>query len=209
MNKYQELNPSTLETTISKVVTLTLGSVTSYESALSLVSTPKDPITDITNQMIALKVAFETPKNCPKPVIFNLYRLLYGIKSEEMRYRDVEYVPDFGGRVPTSKHLAQGAIKEIEFLLNSFMHDISNAAVDIKAKFLAYIFSSIIRIHPFPDGNGRTARLIVQYVLGSWRMDCLPIPKVRNDLEWKQALELAVDGNLTQLTHEFYTRLQY
>jgi fido (protein-threonine AMPylation protein) len=69
-----------------------------------------------------------------------------------------------------------------------------------KAAALADIFMRIIKVHPFKDGNGRTARVAVQYCLRSWGMDYIVIPKVRNDPVWKAALGAAMDGSLQAMT---------
>ncbi|HVV74145.1 MAG TPA: Fic family protein, partial [Verrucomicrobiae bacterium] len=70
-----------------------------------------------------------------------------------------------------------------------------------------HIFGSLIRIHPFEDGNGRTARLFAFYALRCWGLPLFPIPKIRNDRKWKLALGCAVGGDALKLMRELYWRM--
>ncbi|MCC5961139.1 MAG: Fic family protein [Rhodobacteraceae bacterium] len=78
----------------------------------------------------------------------------------------------------------------------------------VAAPLLAHVFAATIRIHPFEDGNGRVARFTVQFLLTRWGMDLLPLPKVRNDPEWKRALRSAVRGELGELIDQIRNRLE-
>jgi len=61
----------------------------------------------------------------------------------------------------------------------------------------AWIHAEFVRIHPFPDGNGRTSRLLMNYQLMANGFPPISIAK-ENRLEYFNALEdYAVQGNLT------------
>lgn len=73
---------------------------------------------------------------------------------------------------------------------------------------LAHVFGSVIRVHPFEDGNGRTARLFAFYALKCWGRPLFPIPKVRNDSSWKVAMDSAVAGDALKLKDELFWRME-
>ena len=61
----------------------------------------------------------------------------------------------------------------------------------------AWTHAEFVRIHPFPDGNGRTSRLLMNYQLMANGFPPISIAK-ENRLEYFNALEdYAVQGNLT------------
>ena len=60
----------------------------------------------------------------------------------------------------------------------------------------AWTHAEFVRIHPFPDGNGRTSRLLMNYQLMANGFPAISIAK-ENRLEYFNALEAyAVEGNL-------------
>lgn len=60
----------------------------------------------------------------------------------------------------------------------------------------AWTHAEFVRIHPFPDGNGRTSRLIMNYQLMANGFPAISIAK-ENRLEYFNTLEAyALDGNL-------------
>ena len=60
----------------------------------------------------------------------------------------------------------------------------------------AWTHAEFVRIHPFPDGNGRTSRLVMNYQLMANGFPAISIAK-ENRLEYFNALEAyAVQGNL-------------
>ncbi len=64
-------------------------------------------------------------------------------------------------------------------------------------EFAAWTHAEFVRIHPFPDGNGRTSRLIMNYQLLANGFPAVSIAK-EDRLEYFKTLETyAVEGNLT------------
>lgn len=87
---------------------------------------------------------------------------------------------------------------------NDMFLQIKNFFMDLLCKreynpieLAAWTHAEFVRIHPFVDGNGRTARLIMNYQL--MRHGFLPVSIAKEDrLEYYNALEeYAVNGNLT------------
>lgn len=73
-------------------------------------------------------------------------------------------------------------------------------------KIVAKVYHEITRIHPFSDGNGRTARLFINLILRKYRLPHICIPKVDNDPHMRIALRQADMGELT-LLEQFIAKL--
>ena len=64
----------------------------------------------------------------------------------------------------------------------------------------AWTHAEFVRVHPFPDGNGRTSRLIINYQLMIAGFPAISIAK-ENRLEYFNTLEAyALEGNLAPFT---------
>jgi len=81
----------------------------------------------------------------------------------------------------------------------------SEASAADRGLFLAELFAALIRVHPFQDGNGRTARMLIQYCLRYWENGYIVVPKVRNIKHWKKNLDESVQGKFSRLG-EFFTQ---
>jgi prophage maintenance system killer protein len=131
-------------------------------------------------------------------LVKRIHGAVCGVARDEIRFRDVEYVEDYGGYVPTPVDEIPRKLQEFEALLER-ADDYAVSTIPEQATFLAEIFATMIRVHPFQDGNGRTARMLVEYCLRRWGREFVVLPKVRNDVVWKDALSLAVSGEYGQL----------
>lgn len=83
--------------------------------------------------------------------------------------------------------------------LRFFYEDLEkNKQIMDSIELAAWTHAEFVKIHPFPDGNGRTSRLIMNYQL--MKSDFLPISiKVENRLEYYNALDLyATTGDLKE-----------
>lgn len=81
--------------------------------------------------------------------------------------------------------------------LRFFYEDLKEKAKKMDAiELAAWTHAEFVKIHPFPDGNGRTSRLIMNYQL--MNNDFLPISINEKDrLEYYNALdEYAITGNI-------------
>jgi len=162
---------------------------------------------DINNQVAALLAIsnFSNARQFRQGVLTLLHRIVFAAEQAETG-RQGARVADFPGDLPIDVSEANARFDELQAAVSA-MAQARVHATDIAAPLLAYVFSSVVRIHRYEDGNGRVARFAVQFLLVQWGMDLLPLPKVRNDPDWKVALEGAVHGDLTALTSEFYMRL--
>lgn len=105
-------------------------------------------------------------------------------------YRQVDVYISGAEHTPPSPQKAYEQIKDFYYRLSasSDLHPIELAA---------YTHAEFVRIHPFVDGNGRTARLMMNYQLICNRY--LPIViKKENRLSYLKCLETySVEGNLS------------
>lgn len=137
--------------------------------------------------------------------IEEVYSILFA--EETLQWRTTEYIKDFGGEVSTHTALLHEKFNEF----NQYFIEVSNKQINrsnTQARILSKVYASIIRIHPFADGNGRLARFICLFFTIRWRNNIVIIPKVRNDEEWRVALEGGVKGDESLLVQWFTDRLE-
>ena len=82
--------------------------------------------------------------------------------------------------------------------IQNFYADLTWKAAEMNAiELAAWTHAEFVRIHPFPDGNGRTSRLIMNYQLMSQGYPAISIKK-EDRLDYFNALETyALSGDLT------------
>lgn len=166
------------------------------------------PDADVANQVAVLHLInrFWAPAAAlPRPVA-TIHAAVYGLPAGG-DFRAVEVVADYGGRVPTTLPEVPARLDELERLAERLAPALADAGPDAQSAFLAHMLSSIIRIHPFRDGNGRTARMFVQYALRCWARPLMPLPKVRNDAVWAAVLAGAIDGDAGPLADQLKRRM--
>lgn len=172
---------------------------------------PKEVLADLSRQIETYRLVtghdpgelYESLEHSP---ILTIYRSLSG-STNTNPYRVDEFVHDFGGVVPTPTHEIGARLDELERMVRMFASFTEEVRPETASSVLAQTYSAIIRIHPFPDGNGRTGRYVVWYLLSSWGKDTILIPKVRNDPTWKQALDKALQGDLDKMSMFLLARL--
>ncbi len=131
-----------------------------------------------------------------------IHQGVFGGAGGSATLRTTEYVADFDGKPPTALTDLEGRLEDINQRLSD-LDKLRDSSVDKKCAFLANLFSSIIATHVFVDGNGRTARVSVQYCLRRWGMDFIALPKVRNAVKWKLALHTAIAGDINPFVSYF------
>ncbi|MCL2140528.1 MAG: Fic family protein [Dehalococcoidia bacterium] len=125
-----------------------------------------------------LKIARSKDLVFDEAIILNLHRFFYsGIDTGtagQYRHHQVfitgtEYVPPIADDVPA--------------LMNAFMTELNNKVKTMHPVVLAaYAHRQLVDIHPFMDGNGRTARLLMNLILVNKNYQIVSIPPIlRNE----------------------------
>ena len=206
LNKYTDASPTEIAEAISTIVDEVRDD--SESELVSRLRPVRSVADDITNQTVVLTLIeryWSRPPKLDTPLT-TLNASSFGRTMPV--FRSANYVEDFGGKVPTPKGEIRARLDELERLCRQSVCCMGDSRLEDKALVLAHIFGSLIRIHPFEDGNGRTARLFVFYALRCWGLPLFPIPKVRNDRRWKAALDAAVAGDALKLKKELYWRME-
>jgi hypothetical protein len=164
---------------------------------------------DVVNHVVVLHLIDRFWSNAllSRPIA-RLHRAIMNAPDPTTSKRNTRAIADFGGEIPTELTNIDGAINELELMMERFVPVFRGRDEMAQAVFLSHLFSSIVRIHPFQDGNGRTARLAVQYCVRAWGRGFVPLPKIRNSETWRTALEEAVAGDIGLLAGEFAARLE-
>jgi Fic family protein len=91
-----------------------------------------------------------------------------------------------GPRYFLSYQKVEQAVSDFSEWLNSNLHDVETISDKYNLAFDAHY--KIVTIHPFADGNGRTARLLMNYVLAYHNLPLAMLYK-ENKADYYQALE--------------------
>lgn len=146
--------------------------------------------------------------NAPLTVelLVKMNRLSRGLNTSEPVFRTDNYVADLGGNALTPSSAIKGELATLVSLLEQAEKSASQTK-STHATIMANLFFEIIRIHPFADGNGRTARFLVQLLARKWGYDYVLIPKYRNDNNWRIALDNAKSGDRSIMANFIFNRL--
>lgn len=147
-------------------------------------------------EVVNHKKAYDYVKRCiaeKKPLTESIVKDLHAILTENIIvggiYRSSEVRISGAGFTPPAGN-------EMYVQIKNFYGDLNFKADLNPIELAAWTHAEFVRIHPFEDGNGRTARLIMNYQLLA--NDFLPISiDAASRLDYYAALEqYAVDGNL-------------
>lgn len=170
---------------------------------------PSDADADIANQVIVLFLIERVWKlHLPENPVLAIHRVLTGTSNDLTDVRTTDQVADYQGSGLVDVKEVPSRRDEFERMYCAIVPKAVASDIDLKTSLLAFIFAAIVRIHPFADANGRTARFAVQLALRAWGLPLLPLPKVRNDPGWSVALARAVEtGEMNPLENELRARL--
>ena len=126
---------------------------------------------------------------CGLQELIVLNALREDLKSQIGKYRDIQVYIRGADFIPPKPHEAK---REMGKLLLWYMRNKNNLNPLILA---AYFHATFESIHPFVDGNGRTGRLLLNFILHKNNYPMINIPNARR-LEYYECLEEARKGNL-------------
>jgi fido (protein-threonine AMPylation protein) len=168
------------------------------------IASPRD---DVINQVVVLNAIsrFSEDSLMKKTPLETLHRLAYGTPISEM-VRSTRFVEGYPDPIPTELSQTNARFSELQGLVVN-LSGMPSPSVPVAAHLMAHVFSAVIRIHYFSDGNGRVARFAAQYLSSAWGFGFFNIPKVHNDLLWKSALRNAITGDIKDLAAQISKRL--
>ena len=161
-------------------------------------------------QLKALEM-IETLAKSHRPISVQDLLLLHGVVFKNVPIRSGEYRRGYvklrsSNLLPSFPFSIDADMRDLDQYVLKEQYRLASLRVNQIVPFISYVYHTITRIHPFEDGNGRTARLLVNLFL---RRHCLPhiiIPKVDNEDQMRQTLRAADLGDMKPL-EKFMKRL--
>jgi Fic family protein len=110
-------------------------------------------------------------------------------RTENVDLTDTSYLPPHWQQVPTLLYQSLG---KLSYQLPHLQDDDAQQIIELAAQ----THYDLTSIHPFRDGNGRIARLSVNYIFRYFDLPYVVIPKQARE-RYLDALEVANQGNMT------------
>ena len=110
-------------------------------------------------------------------VIIKYHKLIMADTDIPSTYRDHEVI------IANNKYFTTAAIPDIPYLLEdllNYLNDVEPPTQEDALKVCAYTYNEFIHIHPFSDGNSRTDRVLLGYLLNKFG---LPFERISNSFE--------------------------
>ncbi len=138
--------------------------------------------------------------------VVQLYAVACGCDLDQVRWRTDRLSLHGGVHTPVDAPDIPAAMEGYEALLKTACEPSGETDLSRFAGLAAELFTHLIRTHPFPDGKGRTGRLLCNLALRRWRLPYIDLPKVRNSEEWlgsvNEAIESASGGAIAGILEE-------
>ncbi len=137
--------------------TLTLKETASVLEGKKIASKPKD-VREVHNMKECVDFIFKSKKEITEEFILGMHKMeMNGIMTDAGNYRQVD--------VKVGNYICPPH-EEIPKLMKAFIEWYQSIRDAMHAfELAALVHTRFVRIHPFQDGNGRMARLLMNYVL--------------------------------------------
>jgi len=169
------------------------------EDQLSVTGKPLREIYEVANHVTCwdyVKSKLSEKKALNENIVKDIHEILMEKIFQGGIYRNSNVIITGAQHTPPPPNEAYSQIKEFYSKLQTFPGN------DIE--FAAFTHAEFVKIHPFPDGNGRTSRMIMNYQLMSKSFMPIYISN-ENKHEYYEVLdEYAVSGNLAPFTDMIY-----
>lgn len=133
--------------------------------------------------------------------LLEIHRVFFGTVSRQAGAYRMTHVKLAGSSLlPSLPFVIQADMHNLDHWLLEEQKRINKDDVEAILCLVAKSYHEITRIHPFEDGNGRSARLFVALLLRRYGLPHIIIPKVVNAKETRTALRAADMGDLDPLT---------
>jgi len=129
-----------------------------------------------------------------REMVFDIYSQLSGISKKKIHLRNNIFTTSTGFTTPVLPESIDRELQSFFDLLESSHIETMNGDLTLRIEKAVTVFAKLIWIHPFPDKNGRVARMSTNCLLRKWHLPYIPIPKVRNSPDWMESLKHAMDG---------------
>ncbi len=164
----------------------------------SAAKTDADPAdVDVRRQLAVLRDIEDTRRhtNMDRGCVLTLYANVYGVPASATVWRNSRLALAGGFKEPAPPDAIEEAMQSYWGLLATVGRVPRDGDLSAQLRLAGRVFSRLVHIHPFPDGNGRVARLLANWALRSWDLPYVAIPKVKNDRAWHADLERAMLGD--------------
>jgi fido (protein-threonine AMPylation protein) len=168
---------------------------------------PSEHVLQAYGQKLALDQIEKWAKNKKTVTIKQLLELHYitfnKVLSKAGNYRDHHVRLTSSALIPSFPYSIQADMRDLNDWLSKRQKAIKKSDLNEVVEFVARTYHKINRIHPFEDGNGRTARLFINLILRKYELPYIFIPKSNKIQLMKQTLRDADKGDIKPLINFF------
>jgi Fic family protein len=171
------------------------------EAKSKLLKTSDENLLQAYGQLLVLK-KIESWAKQKKPITTNclleIHQLAFGkIDPQAGNYRKGYVKLRSSALLPSFPFVIAADMRDFNSWLQHTQKKLDKNDLEGVIHLIAYSYHQVTKIHPFSDGNGRSARLFVNLLLRRYNLPYIVIPKVDNFVVMRKALRAADMGDLS------------